>query len=182
MKQYLCPFCDLIDEKIIAESSHFLALEAKYQPFNDSHLLIVTKEHIACYSMISSSLISELESFILDLSSQFFQKQNICLSEMGGIFQSVPHAHFHMFSQDIKTESLDILSHLENYDLISPVIAQFDFKRSLELLTQLSETYVFYSDLNKTIVFESTTLTRNLRLRTLVSTLSNLPELDRWTK
>ncbi len=93
-----CAFCQY--EKItdvLKETEHFL-LAADHAPLVGGHLLIIPKQHYACYGDVPTSLDNELFAFKDEL--RLFYKQYyspVVFWEHGVFRQTVFHAHLHCF-------------------------------------------------------------------------------------
>lgn len=93
---YACPFCNrgqLGD--VLDETEHFFLL-ADHAPLLEGHILIIPREHYACYGAVPE----ELEADLLALKSRVRQFQSTAYREPvffeHGVFrQTVYHAHLH---------------------------------------------------------------------------------------
>jgi diadenosine tetraphosphate (Ap4A) HIT family hydrolase len=93
-----CAFCQRAQiTDILKETSHFL-LAADYAPLVEGHLLIIPKEHYACYGAVPASLDTELFALkdeLRDFYQQFYAP--VVFWEHGVFRQTVFHAHLHCF-------------------------------------------------------------------------------------
>lgn len=93
---YPCPFCKRAElNGVLDETEHFFLL-ADHAPLLEGHLLIVPREHYACYGAVPE----ELETELLALKSRVRQFQRATYREPfffeHGVFrQTVYHAHLH---------------------------------------------------------------------------------------
>ncbi len=94
-----CVFCQpkTIATNVLKETANF-RLVADHAPLVEGHVLIIPKQHYACYGAMPSEL--DAEFFALKQEAQRFQ-QHYYLStifwEHGIFHQSVFHAHMHCF-------------------------------------------------------------------------------------
>lgn len=97
-KQPDCVFCQ--HDKITAilkETPHFL-LAADHAPLVEGHLLVIPKQHYACYGAVPVSLDEELFA-LKDELRQFYAQcyAPVVFWEHGVFRQTVFHAHLHCF-------------------------------------------------------------------------------------
>lgn len=93
-----CTFCQRTEiAHVLKETPHFL-LAADYAPLVEGHLLIIPKEHYACYGDVPSTLDEELFA-IKDELRQFYTRvyAPVVFWEHGVFRQTVFHAHLHCF-------------------------------------------------------------------------------------
>ena len=93
-----CTFCQRSEvTDILNETSHFL-LAADHAPLVEGHLLIIPKDHYACYGDVPPALDEELFS-IKDELRQFYTQYYapVVFWEHGVFRQTVFHAHLHCF-------------------------------------------------------------------------------------
>ncbi|HEY0756032.1 MAG TPA: HIT family protein [Ktedonobacteraceae bacterium] len=93
-----CPFCQRNEiANILKETSHFL-LVADHAPLVEGHLLVIPKDHYACYGDVPATLDAELFS-IKDELRQFYTQHYapVVFWEHGVFRQTVFHAHLHCF-------------------------------------------------------------------------------------
>jgi diadenosine tetraphosphate (Ap4A) HIT family hydrolase len=93
-----CAFCER--DKItdtLKETAHFL-LAADYAPLVEGHLLVIPKQHYACYGDVPASLEAELLAIKTEL-RQFYAQfyDSVVFWEHGVFRQTVFHAHLHCF-------------------------------------------------------------------------------------
>lgn len=187
-----CPFCELQDEEVVRECSNFLALKVKYHPFDEKHLLVIPKDHITSYKSIDLNMLSDLYDMLANLKRDYFSDQSIVIAEMGGIFQSIPHAHFHIFPQKIKGHTLEIFKYLEDCSSHSErgveltqretSLDRLSFKKIINVLQGTQPPYVLYTDLHTCITLSGEQLDPAFRLRTIISSLTSSPELLNWKR
>lgn len=93
-----CTFCDREAlEVVLAETPHFLVL-ADYAPLVEGHILIVPREHLACYGALPQAL--EVEFLALKARVASFLRAAYAeptFFEHGVFHQTVYHAHLHAF-------------------------------------------------------------------------------------
>ncbi|MGH2510100.1 MAG: HIT family protein [Ktedonobacteraceae bacterium] len=93
-----CVFCqhDKITD-ILKETEHFL-LAADHAPLAEGHLLVIPKQHYACYGAVPVSLDAELFA-LKDKLRQFYAQYYapVVFWEHGVFRQTVFHAHLHCF-------------------------------------------------------------------------------------
>jgi diadenosine tetraphosphate (Ap4A) HIT family hydrolase len=94
-----CVFCQskLITPYILKESTHF-RLITDHAPLLEGHILIVPKNHYACYGDVPANLDAELFSLKQEV-NQFFERYYVSAVywEHGVFRQTVFHAHLHCF-------------------------------------------------------------------------------------
>ncbi|BCL84337.1 HIT family protein [Ktedonobacteria bacterium brp13] len=94
-----CPFCqfDTVTDYILQESPHFLIV-ADHAPILEGHLLIIPREHYACYGDVPAALDEELRLLKAQV-QHFFELQyaSPLYWEHGVFHQTVFHAHLHCF-------------------------------------------------------------------------------------
>lgn len=96
LADYTCPFCDQAGlDGVLDETEHFFLL-ADHAPLIEGHLLIVPRDHYACYGAVPEVLETEL----LALKSRVRRFQRAVYREPvffeHGVFrQTVYHAHLH---------------------------------------------------------------------------------------
>ena len=96
--QAVCTFCQrgkITD--ILKETPHFL-LAADHAPLVEGHLLVIPKQHYACYGDVPASLDGELFA-LKDELRQFYARfyAPVVFWEHGVFRQTVFHAHLHCF-------------------------------------------------------------------------------------
>ncbi len=94
-----CTFChlDSIENYILEETAHFLIV-ADHAPLVEGHLLIIPREHYACYGAVPAELDGELLALKQDVYLFFTQYYALPVHWEHGIFrQTVFHAHLHCF-------------------------------------------------------------------------------------
>lgn len=93
-----CAFCqrDKVTD-ILKETSHFL-LAADHAPLVEGHLLVIPRQHYACYGDVPASLDAELFA-LKDELRQFYARfyAPVVFWEHGVFRQTVFHAHLHCF-------------------------------------------------------------------------------------
>lgn len=93
-----CTFCkrDEITD-VLKETPHFL-LAADHAPLVEGHLLVIPKQHYACYGDVPASLDEELFEIKEEL-RQFYTRfyAPVVFWEHGVFRQTVFHAHLHCF-------------------------------------------------------------------------------------
>ncbi len=93
-----CVFCqhDKITD-ILKETEHFL-LAADHAPLVEGHLLVIPRQHYACYGDVPASLDAELFA-LKDELRQFYAQcyAPVVFWEHGVFRQTVFHAHLHCF-------------------------------------------------------------------------------------
>jgi len=94
-----CVFCQLdkIASRIIKETPNFRVV-ADHAPLAEGHLLIIPKDHYACYGAVPTKLDEELfalKSEIQQFFNQFYAP--VVFWEHGVFRQTVFHAHLHCF-------------------------------------------------------------------------------------
>ncbi|WP_376795706.1 HIT family protein [Thermogemmatispora sp.] len=91
-----CVFCDRASlETVLQETPTFL-LVADYAPLVEGHLLIIPKEHYACYGAVPEELDSELlalKRLVRRFAARFYAP--LLFWEHGIFGQTVFHAHLH---------------------------------------------------------------------------------------
>ncbi len=93
-----CTFCQREEiTDILKETPHFL-LAADHAPLVEGHLLVIPKQHYACYGDVPASLDEELFT-IKDELRQFYAQfyAPVVFWEHGVFRQTVFHAHLHCF-------------------------------------------------------------------------------------
>jgi diadenosine tetraphosphate (Ap4A) HIT family hydrolase len=93
-----CTFCQRNNvTDILSETPHFL-LAADHAPLVEGHLLVIPKDHYACYGDVPSTLDEELFA-IKDELRQFYARYYapVVFWEHGVFRQTVFHAHLHCF-------------------------------------------------------------------------------------
>lgn len=93
-----CVFCRRDEiSYIFKETSHFF-LAADYAPLVEGHLLIIPKQHYACYGDVPASLDDELFALKDEVQEFFTRFYAPAVFWEHGIFrQTVFHAHLHCF-------------------------------------------------------------------------------------
>jgi len=97
-RQDNCAFCQWSKiTDILKETPHFL-LAADHAPLVEGHLLVIPKQHYACYGDVPASLDEELFA-IKDELRQFYTQfyAPVVFWEHGVFRQTVFHAHLHCF-------------------------------------------------------------------------------------
>jgi diadenosine tetraphosphate (Ap4A) HIT family hydrolase len=91
-----CVFCDRAAlEIVLAETEHFFVL-ADNAPLVEGHMLIVPRQHYACFGAVPSSLDEELlalKALVARFCAETYRPASFF--EHGVFGQSVPHAHLH---------------------------------------------------------------------------------------
>lgn len=93
-----CAFCQRSEvTDILKETPHFL-LAADHAPLVEGHLLVIPKQHYACYGDVPAALDEELFA-IKDELRQFYAQfyAPVVFWEHGVFRQTVFHAHLHCF-------------------------------------------------------------------------------------
>ncbi len=94
-----CVFCriDNIANYILKETTNFLII-ADHAPLVEGHLLIIPKQHYACYGAMPAELDDELLTLKQEVHLFFTQYYALPVHWEHGIFrQTVFHAHLHCF-------------------------------------------------------------------------------------
>jgi len=94
-----CTFCqiDSIANYILEETAHFLIV-ADHAPLVEGHLLIIPRQHYACYGAVPAELDDELFTIKQEVRLFFAQYYALPVHWEHGIFrQTVFHAHLHCF-------------------------------------------------------------------------------------
>lgn len=118
-----CTFCQRSKiADILKETPHFL-LAADHAPLVEGHLLVIPKNHYACYGDVPTSLDEELFA-IKDELRQFYAQHYapVVFWEHGVFRQTVFHAHLHCFPWGNLNYDLDSQIHT------SVVTAQDDIR------------------------------------------------------
>ena len=93
-----CPFCR--HERIpyiLKETPHFL-LATDHAPLVEGHLLIIPKDHYACYGEVPAELDEELQEQKQEVRRFFARYYHPAIFWEHGVFrQTVYHAHLHCF-------------------------------------------------------------------------------------
>jgi diadenosine tetraphosphate (Ap4A) HIT family hydrolase len=92
-----CPFCchDAIEPQLVFETAQFLLVADRY-PLRAGHLLLVPREHLACYGELTEALVPELSRLkgqVADFLSASYGPPTFF--EHGVAGQTIPHAHLH---------------------------------------------------------------------------------------
>jgi diadenosine tetraphosphate (Ap4A) HIT family hydrolase len=94
-----CAFCQRSDiaANVLKETSTFLVV-ADHAPLVEGHILIIPKQHYACYGAVPAELDTELATLKQEV-EQFFVRfyAPIVFWEHGVFRQTVFHAHLHCF-------------------------------------------------------------------------------------
>lgn len=93
-----CAFCQRDEiSSILKETPHFL-LAADHAPLVEGHLLVIPKQHYACYGDVPTTLDEELFAIKYEL-RQFYARfyAPVVFWEHGVFRQTVFHAHLHCF-------------------------------------------------------------------------------------
>ncbi len=93
-----CVFCQHSEiSDILKETEHFLLI-ADYAPLVEGHLLIIPKNHFACYGDVPATLDEELFA-LKDELREFYNRYYapVVFWEHGVFRQTVFHAHLHCF-------------------------------------------------------------------------------------
>jgi diadenosine tetraphosphate (Ap4A) HIT family hydrolase len=107
-----CTFCQRSKvADILTETPHFL-LAADHAPLVEGHLLVIPKNHYACYGDVPSTLDEELFA-IKDELRQFYAQYYapVVFWEHGVFRQTVFHAHLHCFPWGNLSYDLDSQVH-----------------------------------------------------------------------
>jgi histidine triad (HIT) family protein len=98
----MCIFCKIVNKEIpnntVAENENFLAFHDLY-PKAPIHILIIPKQHIACFQEVSGEIMAGLTAFAQEVASKTgIDKTGYRLITNNGSDggQEVPHLHFHM--------------------------------------------------------------------------------------
>ncbi len=103
-----CPFCTRTEvSHILKETPNFL-LAADHAPLVEGHLLIIPKQHYACYGDVPARLDVELSALKREV-QQFFTRfyAPVVFWEHGIFRQTVFHAHLHCFPFGMNEYDLD---------------------------------------------------------------------------
>jgi diadenosine tetraphosphate (Ap4A) HIT family hydrolase len=103
-----CAFCKRTEiSSILKETPNFL-LAADHAPLVEGHILIITKQHFACYGEVPAKLDAELFSLKCEVQRFFTHCYTPVVFWEHGIFkQTVFHAHLHCFPWGISGYDLD---------------------------------------------------------------------------
>ncbi len=94
-----CPFCQetTIQANVLKETAAFRVV-ADYAPLLEGHLLIIPKEHFACYGAVPSTLDTELLALKQEVQAFLTHYYAPTFFWEHGVFrQTVFHAHLHCF-------------------------------------------------------------------------------------
>jgi diadenosine tetraphosphate (Ap4A) HIT family hydrolase len=97
-KQADCTFCQRTEiSDVLKETAHFL-LAADHAPLVEGHLLVIPRQHYACYGDMPASLDEELFA-LKDTLRRFYASfySPVVFWEHGVFRQTVFHAHLHCF-------------------------------------------------------------------------------------
>jgi diadenosine tetraphosphate (Ap4A) HIT family hydrolase len=116
-----CSFCqqDRIAPYVLKETPAF-RLVADHAPLVEGHLLIIPKDHYACYGATPAPLDAELADLKEEVQKFFSQFYASCVFWEHGVFrQTVFHAHLHCFpfgkmSYDLATNLHQQIIHSQN--------------------------------------------------------------------
>lgn len=104
-----CTFCQLDDiatTNILKETPHFLVV-ADHAPVVEGHILIIPKEHYACYGKVPAELDTELLTLKRKMQQFFTEHYAPAVFWEHGVFrQTVFHAHLHCFPFEISGYNL----------------------------------------------------------------------------
>ncbi|MCH9616935.1 MAG: hypothetical protein SP1CHLAM9_02340 [Chlamydiia bacterium] len=171
-----CIFCNLDKSLIIEEGDAFRVILDPY-PLCESHIMIVSKEHVGCTGELTKKQLIEMEyitkkiesSFMLDhggFISYEHGRAGVCIAS-----QEIPCFHMHMhylpLSLDINVELKDQYSHL-------PVTCLSDIQRYFHSKGE----YLFFKNSLKAGFFP--VLNKSIPphlLRTLIARKMNMPHL-----
>jgi diadenosine tetraphosphate (Ap4A) HIT family hydrolase len=103
-----CPFCKRTEiSYILKETPNFL-LAADHAPLVEGHILIIPKQHFACFGEVPAKLDEELISMKLEVRRFFIRYYAPTVFWEHGIFkQTVFHAHLHCFPWGTSGYSLE---------------------------------------------------------------------------
>jgi diadenosine tetraphosphate (Ap4A) HIT family hydrolase len=139
-----CAFCERTEiSYILKETPNFL-LAADHAPLVEGHILIIPKQHYACYGEVPAKLDVELFAIKCEVQRFFTQRHAPVVFWEHGIFkQTVFHAHLHCFPWGMSGYDLD-----ENlHNLI--VSSQEDVRQWYTTQGH----YFFMEDSNKALLF-----------------------------
>jgi diadenosine tetraphosphate (Ap4A) HIT family hydrolase len=92
-----CPFCryEAVESQLIADGDDFL-IAADLHPLAEGHLLLIPRQHLACYGALPEASWDELAR-LKDRISSFLAAEygEPSFFEHGVAGQTVPHAHLH---------------------------------------------------------------------------------------
>lgn len=101
-----CIFCKIAEKKtnsnIIFENDIIIAI-LDIDPISDGHILVIPKQHISDIHSLNSALGAEIMTVVKkmsDLINKSFTYDGIMLMSINGVFQDVPHFHFHVFGRN----------------------------------------------------------------------------------
>jgi diadenosine tetraphosphate (Ap4A) HIT family hydrolase len=103
-----CPFCKRTEISFILKETPNFLLAADHAPLVEGHILIIPKQHFACYGEVPAQLDEELFSLKREVQQFFtcFYAPSVFWEH--GIFkQTVFHAHLHCFPWGISGYSLE---------------------------------------------------------------------------
>ena len=108
-----CTFCNRTEiSHMLKETSNFL-LAADHAPLVEGHILIIPKQHFACYGAVPAKFDAELLALKHEVQQFFTQYYAPVVFWEHGIFrQTVFHAHLHCFP--FGTTGYDLAGQLHN--------------------------------------------------------------------
>ena len=103
-----CPFCKRTEISFILKETPNFLLAADHAPLVEGHILIIPKQHFACYGEVPAQLDEELFSLKREVQRFFTRFYAPSVFWEHGIFkQTVFHAHLHCFPRGKSGYSLE---------------------------------------------------------------------------
>lgn len=180
-----CAFCDLDRERsennVLFESDNFYAVPALHGAIAPGHILMISKEHIPCYSVLPVHMHAEFNSFKRYASEKVSSNFAVpILSELGDYHQSIPHAHIHIFPSKSGHYSIDGLVKAVPPEIIINELESLD--GLIDIFNRDGE-YVSIEENGKLYVCRTKGYTGELiRFRDLFVKLTGLEEFRDWRK
>ena len=103
-----CAFCNRTDIPFVLKETPNFLIAADHAPLVEGHILIIPKQHYACYGEVPAELDAELSALKHEIQQFFTQFYAPVVFWEHGIFrQTVFHAHLHCFPFGMTGYDLD---------------------------------------------------------------------------
>jgi diadenosine tetraphosphate (Ap4A) HIT family hydrolase len=103
-----CAFCNRTDIPFVLKETPNFLIAADHAPLVEGHILIIPKQHYACYGEVPAELDAELSALKHEIQRFFAQFYAPAVFWEHGIFrQTVFHAHLHCFPFGMTGYDLD---------------------------------------------------------------------------
>lgn len=173
----ICEVCE-VQTRILYEDKNFVIIPS-LGPISDCHILLVPKQHVNSYALLSDELLDLAERLIIKILKIIKRKYGSCIIFEHGVLDenmlgsaSCNHAHIHIVSCNksllplLERESLEI----RKLEKLSELVNQ----------TDRNEAYFYYSEDGEKSFIMDDTIHKSQYMRMITAEILKIPERGNW--